>query len=577
LARRRPRLEVEILERRCLPAVTATLTPVLPTGTASLLTITDTDTTGHTIAVTQTASLGTYTVTVDGVPLSGSPFHFVTAVAVNTGSDKDTLDFSGSPTGGPALTGNLSVTGTAGLTVDMGGSFGVLGTVTISDTGPRTHLVVAAAYGPSLGSTTITGGDGGTTVSMHDVTITGNATLALGNGRNQVVLGPAATGDLGVNVSGTLSVTGGVGCDSVGLVQSKTGAVTLALGNGKNVVGIATTTVAGDLALTAGTRSDSLAVVNSTIDGGLSATGSGAEALVLGGSDLVGGSVSADYSASRSSSVLMSGGKSTIDGSLTVAGGAGHNQVTLTEAAQLGQGITLALGSGTSSVVLTGLELGGPLVVSGGGALTVQVQGVSTLGDVSVIDTSSTVGLDVVLFEVKVSGSVTITSSQDTGGDLVGVDALAITGNLSITTGAGNDTVSVAGFSFIGKQSWVSGQAAISTGDGNDTITIDDADFVGAVTVNTGNGNNALTVETGTLTPYPSGSDSVPLDHFGSKFRGPVNVLMGTGNDTVVLGAGPTDEAIFESTVVLSGGGGSNTLTHAFAVFSGGTPTITGF
>jgi hypothetical protein len=96
----RTRLLVEALEDRTLPSVSVGLN-------GHTLNIVDSDTTGHTIDVNQTATQDQFTVQVDAGPVQ--TFAGVTKINADLGADSDNLNFN-SDGFSTSLRGNLSVT-----------------------------------------------------------------------------------------------------------------------------------------------------------------------------------------------------------------------------------------------------------------------------------------------------------------------------------------------------------------------------------------------------------------------------------------------------------------------------------
>ena len=112
-----------------------------------------------------------------------------------------------------------------------------------------------------------------------------------------------------------------------------------------------------------------------------------------------------------------------------------------------------------------------------------------------------------------------------------------------------------------------SGRSSLRTTNGNDHIGIDDSVFGGAFSANTLGGNDDLRIETS-------------IAGGASTFAGRVNINMGSGNDTLILGilAQPGNSASFRQPVRLNGGPGIDLVDYQF---NGNTydfaPIVVGF
>ena len=162
---------------------------------------------------------------------------------------------------------------------------------------------------------------------------------------------------------------------------------------------------------------------------------------------------------------------------------------------------------------------------------------------------------------VRISGDSTTTINHQTGPVILH----GITGEVNINMGAGADSVALTGLTLPGKVSVgglgtvnvdlqsmvVQGKTKIVSGAGRDVITIDDSSFNGAVRLNTGGGKDLVQIET----------NGDPLGR-PTRFRGPVSILLGDGNDTLQVGVtGETGHrALFSNAVFFDGGTGVNTL-----------------
>lgn len=192
---------------------------------------------------------------------------------------------------------------------------------------------------------------------------------------------------------------------------------------------------------------------------------------------------------------------------VTVDYGALNNELTVT-------------GDGSSNDVLITTNAQGQVVISGQNGTT--------------IDESSPFITD------NGDGTYTVTAPVDDltvdmggGDDSVTIEDLSLSGNLSITTdnaGSGFDSVVLTNVS-------TDGTLDISTGGGNDFVSIEDSTFIGNGTVNMGAGDDEL-------------------DAFNNSFRGQTNMaLMGRGDDLLDSGS----NEFFSTVTVIAGGLGNDT------------------
>ena len=101
----------------------------------------------------------------------------------------------------------------------------------------------------------------------------------------------------------------------------------------------------------------------------------------------------------------------------------------------------------------------------------------------------------------------------------------------------------------------VKGAVSLLTGAGAETTTIADVVFAGAFTTNFGDGADTLSIETNN-----SGIESL--------FRGPVSIALGDGADTANIGNNnATGRARFLGPVKIDGGGGADTTNVKSGAF----------
>jgi hypothetical protein len=236
-----------------------------------------------------------------------------------------------------------------------------------------------------------------------------------------------------------------------------------------------------------------------------------------------------------------------------------------TSVTKLAAGTTVAFNGATSnlsvdaagasaSVAMGNVAETASLSVSGSTLSSVTVSGVrvdsDSSGSVAAQALNVTVGKDVQSLTLNTNQKTTLTVAQTTGSTkaFTTINASASTGALTIdgtsntslnnvTTGTGNDVVTLAAVTSAATSSAAAVNATVTTGDGNDTIVVNTTG-TGMTTVDAGAGNDKITV---------------------SATTGPVTVLGGAGNDTVVI------DKVLATTDVINGGDGTDTISFAGA------------
>jgi hypothetical protein len=470
------------------------------------------------------------------------------SVGLGAGANRLTLQ-----TGGGAAVqvgGSLTVSGTTGqdnVTLD-GATIG--GAVSINDS--HAASVTAAIAGSGIGTfLSVVGGAGNDALSLTSSSVGQNLGLALGGGTNSVSLsGSTVTGNLftsgatgtelltvggGTIVSGYLSVNDPAAIAvNVGIANSTVRSyLSVISGAGSDVVTLTGASVGQNLGLSLGAGINSVSVLGSTVAGSFFENNdTGIERVTVGGGTIIGGYVSVNDPAAVALNVSIA--NTGVGTYLSVIGGAGNDSVSI-GSAKVGQNLGVSLGTGTDVLSVNHTTVTGSLFET-------------DLGTATTLISSTTV-----------QQNLSLDTSQSTTRDALNLLTDSVGGNLTLTTGQGNDTIQVGGTTVVKGTS-------ISTGAGNDTVTLYDSGFSGTTGINVGNGNNALNVEATTT-----------ADSQSTSFFGPVTVVAGTGNDTVTLGLAASDLAKFFASASFNGGGGTNVLSQTFAQFLGGPPTITGF
>jgi hypothetical protein len=222
---------------------------------------------------------------------------------------------------------------------------------------------------------------------------------------------------------------------------------------------------------------------------------------------------------------------STIAGALSV-GAAGRSAVVSFD------GVSDAATLAVSGSTLNSVTVSGSRVHVGGGAVGALALDATTARDVTslTVNTNQKTTLTVTDGAGSTRHVATIDASASTGA--VTYDGTLQTGVVTVRTGAGDDTVTVAGVTAAATSTAAPVNSTISTGAGNDTITVKTTG-TGLTTVDAGAGDDTITIN------KPGGTA--------------LNVTGGDGNDTVAI------VGSLETTDVVDGGGGSNTVMLAGA------------
>jgi hypothetical protein len=214
--------------------------------------------------------------------------------------------------------------------------------------------------------------------------------------------------------------------------------------------------------------------------------------------------------------------------------------------------ITVGAAGASANVVLGNVAETAVLNVGGSSLNAVTVSGTradsDSSGSVATQTLNVTIGKDVQSLSLNTNQKTTLAITEDGASSkhLTTINASASTGALTIsgnttltnvTTGTGNDTVTLTAVTSAATSSAAAVNASVTTGDGNDTVTVNSTGD-GMTTVDAGAGNDKITVKSTV---------------------GPVTVLGGVGNDTVVI------EKVLATTDVINGGDGTDTISFTGA------------
>ena len=555
----------------------------IDTGDAATLDSVTIGTATHNVSVSADLDIltgsGNDAVNVDSLTLGNSSG----SLSIHTGAGNDTVTL--------AANGNISVPG-GSVFIDTGDgandgvSIGSAHTVTISKdlfihTGTGSDSVsLDSLVATDVNVNTGTGTDSISVAQNHGVTVHGDVYLQGDAGQKTILVG-SVTGP--VAIDGNLNITTGSGSDSTTLnfltVGSVKGNLTINTGSGDDTVKLAT---AGDVTVPHGSASintgdastiDSVTIGSATHSVSLSGdldllTGGGDDAVVL---DLL-----TVGTIAGSLTINTGGGSDTV----TVAGNADVNVPTGSVFIDTGDGINDAVLIGAGHTVTIAEDL---FIHTGTGSDIVSLDALVAT-DVNVNTGAGSDSINVAQnLGVTIHGDVSLQGGAGQKTILIGSasGAVAIDGNLNVTTGSGNDSVTV-DFLTVGA---VKGTLAINTGLGDDTVKLATAGDVavphGSASIDTGDASTSDSVTVGTTHSVTisgdlsihtgSGNDAVILDSLtvGSIF-GSLAISTGVGDDTITI-AGNGDVSVSNGSVFIDTGDG---VSDTVLVGAGHTVTI---
>lgn len=339
--------------------------------------------------------------------------------------------------------------------------------------------------GPLLldGNLTINGGDGANTVTATDLTdLFLEKNLTITNGTNAA--GADSTTLDNLTVRGSVTINNGNG-DSQTRIQRNSNPSFF----GKDPL------VSGNVTIINGTGKDGTYLKDTNVGGSFTVKNGHGDAAGAAGYTQVFNTVNPDRSYIRGNVSV-----SYLDGDVT------NTVDALTDVVVQGN-VTFAHGAGASTTVFDGAGVGLPVVVRGN--LTVSGTGATVVR----------VGVD----------------NAGTG--------LVVGKNFTVTTGAGSDRLTLSRLEVGGAARW-------SLGDGDNAVAIDDSVFAGTVTLTTGAGADTVNLDTA------AGSGGA------TTFERAVTVRQGAGSDTVNrVGSADANQALIVlDTFVIHYGTGSNSM-----------------
>jgi len=442
-------------------------------------------------------------------------------------------------------------------------------------------LIIDALNSPfdtTLGAVSITNGDGFDTFKIGNSTttkISGSLTIKNGMGGSDTEFGLAA-GDI-TNI-GKISITNGGGFDTIDAADG--------LGSTSMLVSETVTIKNGT-----GGSSTNFNLTNTFSAGGAISivNGSGADAVTFGalGATQVNllnvsvsngsGDSSVDFAATTtkltgSLKVTNTAGGDTfnlpatagssfaVTGTVTISNGSGGSASSLeADTILIGGAVTITNGDGADSVTIgrnagTKIDLHNVAIRNGSGGSTTTVLPSTTSTITGNLSVTNVDGADnITTTGLNVTGTFKISNGND--GSLVNLTSTTVgtpvtKAGLSIVALDGDDSV------FLDRVT-VAGATTVQLGNGDDDFTALDAVFA-AASLTLGAGNDFVALEPPVVNAGPhAGTDNAQ----NTTFAGTVKVILGTGDDAMIVGLDATDRAAFATTALFDGGVGLDILT----------------
>ncbi len=178
----------------------------------------------------------------------------------------------------------------------------------------------------------------------------------------------------------------------------------------------------------------------------------------------------------------------------------------------------------------------------------------------------------------EVKGNISVTGGW-AGGSLILNSFVKADKNVTANLGNFNSIVTIGE---TGAATAIGGNLSVKSGAGNDSVTLTRVAVAGTTTINTGAGADKLFIETGSTfakafsADLGAGDDLISLaQDTGSAapvlFNAKTTITAGAGNDTLLLGrlAGDTNsKAVFAPGSVIDAGSGFNTFDDELGLFS---------
>lgn len=320
-------------------------------------------------------------------------------------------------------------------------------------------------------------------------------------------------------LNGNLTVTG----DNTGNVIAVAATGSNQLSVSVNSIGMGSFNVTGNLAINSGNGADTVTIAlgantfsgNVTINTGTTSTGNDNVAISNGA---LTGRLSVTTSSHNDVVTLTNLNATGILNSFT--GGAGTDTLTIVNS-NLSD---LNLINGFNSISLLGGTAGGVIINSQSEGIATNVvfnSAISVTGDITMITGA---GNDSLVLSGTFGGNITFVGGN--GMNMFQTFNATVSGNISAILGNGVDAVGMI-------NSTVNGSVQFNTGDGNNNYLLSDiaSSVNGHFSITAGNGNDFV----GNIATYIPASAGAAAPHFGINVAGNLNVNLGNGSNTFLL------------------------------------------
>jgi hypothetical protein len=427
-------------------------------------------------------------------------------LAVTTGAGDDTVELNGANIAGAVTVNPGSGSNNFYVLQNNSTSANLQGAVSYTASGDNTLDFTSATLGKTLAVTT---GSGTDTVTLDGAQVTGSTAMKLGGGTNIISVGQDQDNGISANIQGAFTYTATGGTNDMNDVQFATGtfggAFTVTTGASQDTVDLSEANIAGKVTLALGAGVNELD--NST-------TGIGP---TIGGAF----SYTATSAAGDSNTIDLTSPK--FSSTVSVTTGASDDTVTL-DGANISGATTMSLGAGTND-----FESG--TAATFGAAFAYTATGATS--DTNTVNLASS------------TLSKTLSVTTGAGGDTVDLSGVQATGNATLALGAGDNTVQAIGAT---AANFAGDVGFTATGTGTNTVTLGDA----------AGPNNIIS---GGLTIKTSGSGLSTIDLLNMSCMHSVAISTGAGGSNVDLEG--SDFCHINGTFSLTGGAGVDNVKVA--------------
>jgi hypothetical protein len=503
---------------------------------------------------------GAFTITggtgADAITIGSASFTAEKGLTANLGAGDNSFTASGANVRivGPLTVTHLDHAGTATTALTPGGTLVVTGLVTISYGAGTSQTILTAANAIELGTLKVTSTGGNDTLSFNSGgigAIKGGITTQLGDGSNAISIAGFSF------VTPTFKHVGGVNNDALFITTTTTriGSVSVSLGDGTNTLNFSSfeLRVSGPFKVFAGSGDDDLVVSGSDVRLGKGVqytAGDGINGFSLLGTALQSGPLKIEFGehATGTSVMAIDGTATTISGAINFSAGGGDDTVIFGGTAFAAGPLNLRFGEGANTLNLTAptTRVGNFKVSAGNGSDTVTIAGSET-------------AIGAIKADLGGGANTFVTAGK----------ALIVTGAITVSTGAGDDTIN---FTHASQRLAKSLQMNLGDGLNNATLAAQIVEVRGSASLISGtpiSGISAFNVSgvtvsiAGRLSGVFAGGDSaMGLFAGGAGKVGSVSHVGGSGNDTLTIEANASGLTLGAVTFVA--GGGNNELKGSF-------------